>query len=224
MLVLPALISSMRVKGGKLHLRRAVGKRKAEEREETGWAAGKSGFFPTKNTRPTEPTPETRCTLTLVTGRPLLGSLWNLNVGWKAAPQGGTASTHRHRLCSQTEHTRYVYHFPNSPLSSLIRGLYGIVTAVVVIWLCAPSMHAGVCLQNAAGSRPSCGLRPTPLAATEGWPPSRIPRQICFSGFFKVKNLSISDHSGSWQKTKLSPNGASKGMLTKGLFMGCDQG
>lgn len=116
--------------------------------------------------------------------------------------------------------------FTISLIPSVLPGsrVYEIVTAVVVIWLCAQSVHAGVCLQNAAGSRPSCGLRPTPLAAMKGWPPSRIPRQICFSRFFKVKNLSISDHSGSWQKTKLSPNGSSNGMLTKGLFMGCGQG
>lgn len=86
MLVFPALISKMKVKGGKLQLQREVGKRKAEEREETGWAAGKLGIFPMKNTRPTESTPE--ITLTSVTGRPLLASIWNLNgnVGWKVAP------------------------------------------------------------------------------------------------------------------------------------------
>lgn len=67
----------------------------------TGWAAGKSGFFLTKTTRPTESTLEIRRTLILVTGRPLLGSLWNLN-----------------RLCSQTEHTSYVYHSPDSPVLS----------------------------------------------------------------------------------------------------------
>lgn len=55
-------------------------------------------------------------------------------------------------------------------------------------------------------------------------PPPGFPDRFASPDSLKLKNPRTGDHSGSWQKTKLSRDGSSTGTSTKGLFVGCDQG